>query len=441
MKTTYFTRAAIAAAALSLSLSGCLSLNEQSEGEAEISSQQYTDAGLWVLNEVGSFVFGEAFGLLIPSDDAVDLSDETLEKIAQIVNQSVRSEWFIQYDSQSKTIYDLADEYYRSDCTNDPRCDDRFIEDHIDEADRIAYNALLLLNSYDNPSYREQRLQVAQHIQNIAPIRLAFLQEIYQLHAIDDNPADDLLHERWNICDNADEYDDLLADMEQQFEDSFSQPYMKKVSQRNNPGGVILPGSVDREYKGCFSGMGREICGDKIRDYHQASTGIVTWSGESEQALLDEAAALRQDTREEIFGSNLAAVRSEMQRIAACEVALAPGTLFLDEAGAPQSCMDAPDVNFNLLSNSDGDKTHTLVWQNDGNLVLYKSGSGAVWHTNTAPNRDARLCLQDNGNLVVSRGNSVLWNAGADGRGETLNLSESGALNIRGDAGQIIWQR
>ena len=342
MKTSNLIRSTLAATALSLGLSGCLALDEQGAQEDRLTTAQFSEAGWWILNETGSFVFGEAFGLVFPSDDAVDLSDETLEKIAGLIEQGVRDEWFIQYDSNSKTIYDLADEYYRSSCIDDPRCDDRFVTDHYNEAKGIADDALALLNSYNNSSYRDRRLQVAQHIQNIAAIRLAFLEEIYQLHMIDDNPTDDLLAERSNICEKADDYHTLIGDVADQFEDTFSQPFMKQVSQRNNPGGVILPGSVDREYKGCISGPGDDRCGTLIRNYHQSSTGTITWSGASEQDLLDEAMDLRDDLRTEILGQSYGDVRSELLRIASCDgIPLPQGAVvtFAKVTGdGPQNC-------------------------------------------------------------------------------------------------------
>ena len=50
--------------------------------------------------------------------------------------------------------------------------------------------------------------------------------------------------------------------------------------------------------------------------------------------------------------------------------------------------------------------------QEDGNLVLYDVGGTALWHTSTHGSPGAYLAVQDDGNVVVYRGDIPLWNSG-----------------------------
>lgn len=62
-----------------------------------------------------------------------------------------------------------------------------------------------------------------------------------------------------------------------------------------------------------------------------------------------------------------------------------------------------------------------LVMQNDGNLVVYRSGMGAVWAAGTnGPNRVA--IMQNDGNFVVYGPGGALWASGTSGPHRTLRL-------------------
>jgi hypothetical protein len=54
----------------------------------------------------------------------------------------------------------------------------------------------------------------------------------------------------------------------------------------------------------------------------------------------------------------------------------------------------------------------SLVMQNDGNLVLYNSGHGAVWYSGTFGNPNSYLIMQNDGNLVVyAASGTALWSS------------------------------
>lgn len=52
-----------------------------------------------------------------------------------------------------------------------------------------------------------------------------------------------------------------------------------------------------------------------------------------------------------------------------------------------------------------------LVMQSDGNFVLYDSAGTPAWHVGTHGNEGAAMRVTDDGNLVVERGGTALWQA------------------------------
>lgn len=85
-----------------------------------------------------------------------------------------------------------------------------------------------------------------------------------------------------------------------------------------------------------------------------------------------------------------------------------------------------------------------LVWQSDGNLVLYR-GSTARWRSNTN-GQGAKLVFQNDGNLVIyDTANQPLWaTATADAQqggngGRYLMLLPDGNLTISRSTGESLW--
>ena len=75
---------------------------------------------------------------------------------------------------------------------------------------------------------------------------------------------------------------------------------------------------------------------------------------------------------------------------------------------------------------------YELVLQEDGNLVLYRSGGGVLWSTGTNNQVVNRLVMQDDGNLVLyGPGNRTVWSSGTFGHpGSYLVLQDDGNLVI-----------
>jgi hypothetical protein len=83
-----------------------------------------------------------------------------------------------------------------------------------------------------------------------------------------------------------------------------------------------------------------------------------------------------------------------------------------------------------------------LVYQDDGNLVLYRYDQDrAVWATNTHHTSVGECVLQEDGNLVVYNGEGhAVWASGTNGRPVTLlAMHDDGVLTLQDAAGDKIW--
>jgi hypothetical protein len=65
-------------------------------------------------------------------------------------------------------------------------------------------------------------------------------------------------------------------------------------------------------------------------------------------------------------------------------------------------------------SHSDGS---LLLFQTDGNLVLYDGNQNALWSTHTQGSGATKLAFQDDGNIVLYDANSnPVWSSGTAGK-------------------------
>lgn len=83
---------------------------------------------------------------------------------------------------------------------------------------------------------------------------------------------------------------------------------------------------------------------------------------------------------------------------------------------------------------------HRLTVQGDGNVVLTNSGA-AVSSTRTTGTLDARLVLQEDGNLVVFSGAAkAAWTSQTSGYGvQALTLGDDGTLRLVEVDGTATW--
>lgn len=87
-----------------------------------------------------------------------------------------------------------------------------------------------------------------------------------------------------------------------------------------------------------------------------------------------------------------------------------------------------------------GNKMYSLVFQFDGNFVLYKYRTIPLWHSNTYNKGAAGFRFQKDGNLVVYGGNGALWSANSHNNGgEALFLQNDGNLVLHAPGGKVVW--
>jgi hypothetical protein len=92
-----------------------------------------------------------------------------------------------------------------------------------------------------------------------------------------------------------------------------------------------------------------------------------------------------------------------------------------------------------LLSN----ELATLVFQSDGNLVLYKTTGTSwepLWASNTAGRGGSSVSFQSDGNLVIYTPNGPIWATNTNGQGVTkLQLEGNGNFALHDGAGNTKW--
>jgi outer membrane protein assembly factor BamB len=85
-----------------------------------------------------------------------------------------------------------------------------------------------------------------------------------------------------------------------------------------------------------------------------------------------------------------------------------------------------------------------LAMQSDGNLVLYRTDTGAaLWSTGTAGKPVTHALMQTDGNFVLYNSNNSVayWNAGTFGHpGASLQLQDDANLAILNQNGTLLWQ-
>jgi len=95
------------------------------------------------------------------------------------------------------------------------------------------------------------------------------------------------------------------------------------------------------------------------------------------------------------------------------------------------------------LYRGDGLVSHSgqyrLIFQGDGNLVLYKGGQ-ALWASRTNGSGASRVVLQGDGNLVLYKGGQALWSSRTNGSGASrLILQNDGNLVLYKFSGGHSW--
>jgi hypothetical protein len=85
--------------------------------------------------------------------------------------------------------------------------------------------------------------------------------------------------------------------------------------------------------------------------------------------------------------------------------------------------------------------TYNLIYQSDGNLVVYRDDGTPVWWSSTNGSAPGLVTVQTGGDVTVTDPNgNILWSAGTDGNpGDALVMQDSGALQVIGSDGTVLW--
>jgi len=81
---------------------------------------------------------------------------------------------------------------------------------------------------------------------------------------------------------------------------------------------------------------------------------------------------------------------------------------------------------------------HVLVHQRDGNVVLYAYGTKPIWHTSTHGRDTDRLVFQPDGNLVLYGPTGAIWHTGTYGKGDVLAVQNDANVVVY-DASKAVW--
>jgi hypothetical protein len=120
-------------------------------------------------------------------------------------------------------------------------------------------------------------------------------------------------------------------------------------------------------------------------------------------------------------------------------------------AGEEEDNTSFASVNFLLAANNNylrpgqhlsaANKRYKLIYQEDGNLVLYRQQDGkAIWHTHTDKHKAWRTYFQPDGNLVVYEADGKkLWHTGKLG-GTQLVMENNGNLVVYDKNKKTVWE-
>ncbi|QNP63355.1 tyrosinase family protein [Streptomyces genisteinicus] len=91
---------------------------------------------------------------------------------------------------------------------------------------------------------------------------------------------------------------------------------------------------------------------------------------------------------------------------------------------------------------SAGGGRYRLVYETDGNLVLYQDGEHTPrWSSGTQRRSPGMCVMQMDGDLTIDDADGQrVWSLGVDGRGNRLRLTADGAMEVTGLSGAIAWR-
>jgi hypothetical protein len=104
---------------------------------------------------------------------------------------------------------------------------------------------------------------------------------------------------------------------------------------------------------------------------------------------------------------------------------------------SPGSVLDEAEVR------GSANGAYSLVMQDDGNLVLYRNGGGALWATGTSGAGLISVMQQDGNFVIYQRGTAqAYWASNTGGNpGASMAIQDDGNLVIYSASGRALWDR
>ena len=104
-----------------------------------------------------------------------------------------------------------------------------------------------------------------------------------------------------------------------------------------------------------------------------------------------------------------------------------------------QSFRPGSELTRNVWYNS-SNGAYNLIFQDDGNLVMYNSSGAIVWNSETESEGN-RAIFQRDGNLVIynNEENAIFTTATNDQGATSLNIHDDGNLVIYNNRGRALW--
>lgn len=85
------------------------------------------------------------------------------------------------------------------------------------------------------------------------------------------------------------------------------------------------------------------------------------------------------------------------------------------------------------------DKKHYVIFQNDGNLVIYTKDGKACWNSGTQNRGGNRCVLQTDGNLVIYNNAGAIWHTATNGKkNPVLKMQNGGLLTVYSNSAKSV---
>lgn len=414
-------------------LTACItvtSLGAVSTASGAPATRDLVDGSLEVLGNVDLIAntLDTYLGISWKGDEAVDLAQESLDAIRESVRQEIDEVLVDRAMTNARSVLDHED----TNLGTPAGCNNRHCGNHRLNLARIHTNTALTPFSRLVSASPASQLAAVHLIERLGVSIIAgyAVQSAAYRTIDDDSPANDFSQTISSAKRAAGSTALSLLDALQRIE---GEHYPASVEALFS--GVALRGSSGLTFRACYTGPSGERCATA----RASRRGNAARNRARQQALggarsmraADISARLEQD-RDDIFGA--ADKRAELRDRLWDQVV---------ESGQRDHCgfwvMGRTLHRGARITTCDG--LHMLEFQGDGNLVLYRQFSGAVWASNTHGRGAVRADFQGDGNIVIrNAAGQPLWDTATHNRGGTMLrlLDGSGELVLVDDQLEVV---